>query len=162
MIHSRKLTFCACVVLQVVRLTAYRDAASSKCPSAIFYVIQMANTLIIFSSATDFIVYYVGRRRFRLILRDWFRHNVERFMPCCAHRWRLQREPSTTSELLTESTKSTSRPVIDRSGYDRKTTGEKDVEMVETLGVVLALPHAADSSRDDQIDVITTCPTQLR
>jgi len=138
--------------VQVVRLAAYRDGKSSGCPSAMFYVMQMANTLIIVSSATDFIVYYVCRRRFRLVLRDWLHRNVERLLPCVAQRWPLKREQSTTSELLSgtielPATKMSSRPVFDRSGYDRHKS-ENGVEMA----VEVVKPHDGVDGRADQVD----------
>ena len=122
-------------MLKVVRFTAYRDPSSARCPAAIFYAMQLTNILVIFSSATDFVVYYICRRRFRNILREWFRRHIVRCLPG----WVRDRQPSTTSESLigARSASRSGDAVKDRQLY-------RDIELADTTSVEVISPRRED------------------
>jgi len=54
-------------IIQVFKY-AVADESWARCPHTVYYASNFANLLIVLNSSTNFVVYYVFRRRFRQIL----------------------------------------------------------------------------------------------
>ena len=116
-------------VYQIVRHFGTREQA--RCGGFLFYFAYLCNLLIIISSSSNFIVYYMFRKRFRKILWQklfgWYKKNQvkrRRESSCVTEQIRLNDINTITATPVTITSESSKMMVLDRekNGFENGST----------------------------------------